>query len=255
MSARKTTRTKRTTKRAARPAARRRDRDFTARLVERLVGAGVPVVEALLSEEIGEDVRARRGLDDGRKMLRALAESLHGRGDVYGPILLGSVKVRRALDLSWMRAREGSAEDIALVVAIGEALVRLKRRNATANLKTREDLAEADFHRLDRLIPRERAEALRYADPPFLDARLRELSREGRTSDMNALTTLCGHPEAVDLLIGARVSRKKTGPFPYRRLARSLVRPLEPKDADTVRRARDAERAARRAAAKSRPPA
>jgi hypothetical protein len=204
-----------------------------------------------MREEVAEGARARRKLDDGKKMLRALAESLRGRGDMYGPILLDSAVVRREFDRSWMRAREGSSEDVELIVAIGDALVRLKRRNATVNLKTFEDLAEANFRVLDRLLPSERAEALRYTDPAFIDKRIQDLSRDGRKSDVNALTTLYGHPEAVKLLVEARAHPPKRGPLPYKRLARALVRPLEqPSDAATVAAARAAER---RAIARSRP--
>lgn len=264
MGAKKTTRTKRTTrrttKRAARPAAHDRGRDFTARLVERLLAAGVPLVGALAGEEAGERALARFELDDGKKMLRALAASLRGEGKMFGPLLLGSVRVRRELDLSWIRAREGSPEDKELMVEIGEAFVAMKEHCDDANLRTRVDLyggrpkscesgvsVPGWLQDLNRLLPQDEAEARRYKDAVFLDATIQEMSRDGeRPGDVNALTSLYGWPEVVDLLVEARATKSKHGVLAFRRLARAIVRPFASRDAADVKRDAEAEKQRRK---------
>jgi hypothetical protein len=215
-------------------------RGLVARLAEDLAENGADVARALLSERLGESSRVRRGLDDERRMLLALAEDLNG---VYGPGLLNSTIVRAAFDSAWSRAREGSREDTELMVAIGTALVGMKRRHATANLKAFENLMETNIRSIATLIGNDVTEALRYKDPVFLRERIQKSTRDGNRGEVNALTRLYERPEIVDLLVDARANRRK-GPFPYRRLARAIVRPLEG-DADAARKGRDRERHAR----------
>jgi hypothetical protein len=253
VSARKTTRTKRTTKRAARPAARRRDRDFTARLVDRLRDADVDVVPGLRNEEIGEGSRVRRGLDDPRDMLVALAADLGGKGDAYGPVLLGSAVVRGALDAAWVRARMGSREDAELLAAIGAAFVDLKRhvseerwvrperedarlRPVSEDLKALVSNVKNDLILLDSLLPRDAAEARRYGDPVFLDECIRERSRNGTREEVNAMTLLIRRPAVVGLLIEARATKNKHGVLAFGRLARAIVRPFASRDPADVKK-------------------
>lgn len=256
MGAKKTTRTKRTTKRAAQS-------DFMSRLIERVVAAGGNPVAALMSEEAGERTRSRLDdPDDPKEMLRALAASIRGEGGIYGPrLLLGSEAVRRELDLCWMRAHEGSLEDIAFMVEIGEAFVSMKEhRNDDANLRTWVDLYGGRPKRdesgatvpgwledLNRLIPQDEAKARRYKDAVFLDATIQEMSRDGeRPGDVNTLTRLYGQPEVVDFLIEARATKSKHGVIAWRRHARTILRPFASRDPAEVKREREAEKQRRK---------